>query len=252
VALLPHPTGSRYRRLADPAGPADIERAALDFRFRVPNRPPLTHLGSQAPHVRIWPLSRILQSPAIVSWGLFTGPTDIEPRGLDARFRAPNRPPSCVPGSSPSNSSPRLSPASYKLPISYSGRFQQVPPTSSPGGSMLGVVRQTGPPCAYWALASPTLQLTPLPLPTSSPYRIQVESSRLRRHRAQGARYSVPCAKPGPLVRTGLQPLRLFTSPLSRFIQAPHTVFRSISAGSTDIVTHCSCSSLWTATKIVI
>jgi hypothetical protein len=60
------------------------------------------------------------------------------------------------------NSSVRLSPASYRLHPPSSGRIPQVPPTSSPLGSMFGLARPTGT-CAYWALALLNSSFCPSP-----------------------------------------------------------------------------------------
>jgi hypothetical protein len=57
------------------------------------------------------PLSRIWKPPTTAIQRFPAGPTDIEPSGLDCRSRALNPPPLRIPGSSPSSSSMRLSPA---------------------------------------------------------------------------------------------------------------------------------------------
>jgi hypothetical protein len=55
--------------------------------------PPPVYLGFQASQAQNWPLSRSLQAPAIISWGLFAGPTKIAPVRRDFWFCAPKRPP---------------------------------------------------------------------------------------------------------------------------------------------------------------
>jgi hypothetical protein len=177
-----------------PAGLTDIEPSGLDSRSRALNPPLLWVHRLQPSQLLNTPLSRNLEGPTTLLWLKLSGPTNIEPRGLDIRFRASNRLPSCVPGHKPPNlqlttrpqtttpphriqieyhrshrhraqgarcpvpraklgplrlpsyKHPRISiqpsPASYKHPPPYSGRIWQVPPTSSPGGSTFGFVRQ--------------------------------------------------------------------------------------------------------------
>jgi hypothetical protein len=143
VALPPHPIGSRYRRLADPAGPTDIERAALDFRFRAPNPAPLVHPGFQTPQTFKRPLSCCPRHPTTIIQRLPTGPTHIEP---DIRCRAPKRPPWRISGSS--SPSPSISPSSATnlAPQPSCSGNSRVPPRSSPRGTIFGFARQTGPP----------------------------------------------------------------------------------------------------------
>jgi S-ribosylhomocysteine lyase LuxS involved in autoinducer biosynthesis len=75
------------------AGPTDVEPRGLDIRLRAPNRHPLVHFGLRAPQLLNSPLSRIFQASPTLFKSNMSGPTDVEPRGLDIRLRAPNRHP---------------------------------------------------------------------------------------------------------------------------------------------------------------
>jgi hypothetical protein len=128
------------------------------------------HIGLQAPQPFKWPLSRIPQPP-LPSAGVSPGPTDIEPRRLDFRFRAPNRPPLRISGSRPPRPATGPSPhipqppatVSWGLPRSHRYRAQ---------GARFSVSRaKPAPPCASRAPGPPGPQLAPLPHPTTPCYR---------------------------------------------------------------------------------
>jgi hypothetical protein len=125
--------------------------------------------------------------------------------------------------------------ASNRSPPPPAGGSQSIPPISSPWGSILGIARQTAPLTHTGLRLPPALELAPLPLPTSTLHRLQVEPRRSHRHRAQGARCSVSRAKPPRLTHTGLEAPALWHVPRSLSIRHPPMGFRWILAGPTDI-----------------
>jgi hypothetical protein len=128
-----------------PAGPTDIEPSGHHSRSRALNPPPFAYTGLQPLQPVKPPLSRSPQGTTTLLWRKLADPTDIEPTRLDIRFRAPNRPPSRIPGQKAPRSETCRALAAYNPPLSESGRISQVPPISSPGGSIFGFARQTGP-----------------------------------------------------------------------------------------------------------
>jgi hypothetical protein len=202
---LPHMETSHYRYPAVSRRSHGYRAQRARLSVTRAKSPPFAYTGLQPLQLLNAPLSRNLEGPTTLLWWKLAGPADIEPPGLDIRFRAPNRPPSCIPGHKPPSPSTNHAPAPYNPSPLDSARIPQVPPTSSPWGSMFGFVRQTGPPRASQATSPPALQLTTRLQPTTPPHWIQVESRRSHRCRAQGARFSVSCAKPAPLVHSGPQ-----------------------------------------------
>jgi hypothetical protein len=74
------------------ARPTDIERGALDIRFRAPNPPTLVFTGPRPLQPLVLGLPRFASVPATVSGWNPARPTDIERSALDIRFCAPNPP----------------------------------------------------------------------------------------------------------------------------------------------------------------
>jgi len=87
---LPHPSGPTIAFCGVHAGPQRYQALRAQFSVSRANRPVLVHTGLCAPHAFKVALSRILQVPTIAFWGVPAGPNDIEPIGLDFRFRAPS------------------------------------------------------------------------------------------------------------------------------------------------------------------
>jgi hypothetical protein len=163
------------------------------------------YIGLQAPQPFKWLFSRIPQALATVGWRILQVPRiSSAPRSIFGFARQTARP-SCMPGSRPPSPPSDHSPAAGSHSQPLSSGFPQVPPISSPGGSILGCPRQTGPPRAFRATSPPAFQLTTRLQPTTPPHWIQLESRRSHRCRAQGARFSVLCAKPAPLMYSGPQ-----------------------------------------------
>jgi hypothetical protein len=125
--------------------------------------PHLGHSGPRLPQPCKSGLYRIPHASATVRRWLHAIPTDIEPVRLDIRSRAPNRPTSGIPAPEPPSPSTRAYTASRMPPPSLAGGYTQVPPISSPLGSMFGFASQTAPPSPYWALTLPLLRRTFLP-----------------------------------------------------------------------------------------
>jgi S-ribosylhomocysteine lyase LuxS involved in autoinducer biosynthesis len=102
------------------ARPTDIERTALDIRFRAPNPPTLTFTGPRPLQHLVLALLRFVSVPATVSGWNHARPIDIERTALDIWFHAPNPPTLTFTSSRP------LQPLVLALP-----RFVSVPVTVS-------------------------------------------------------------------------------------------------------------------------
>jgi hypothetical protein len=195
---------------SDPAGSTDIEPRGLDVRSRTPNRHPSCVPGSSPPQLFSSPLSRFLQAPPTVFRSNTAGSTAIEPRGSMFGLACQTGTPRAYRALAPPNCSVRLSPASYNLPLPYSGWIRQVPPTSSPGGSTFGLARTTGTPRAYRVLAPPnsSVRLSPASyklhppssgrIPQVPPTSLDVRSRTPNRHPSCVPGFTFPSSSPRP------------------------------------------------------
>jgi hypothetical protein len=152
-------------------GPTDIAPHGRDFRFRAPNRPPPAYLGFQAPQAHNWPLTHILKPPAIVSWGRFLGPADIEPVGLNFWVRASNQPPLAHLAFQAPQA--RIWPLARTLqhPATISRGCTPGPTDTEPRGLGFRSRAPNRPPCASRASGPPGPQMAPLPHSTTPCYR---------------------------------------------------------------------------------
>jgi hypothetical protein len=121
-------------------------------------------VGSRPPRDSNWPSPMHPTHPQPPAGCLTTGPTDIEPAGLDFRIRAPNHPPSCISGSRAPSPLTQRSPAAYSPPHRLLEGSTHFPPISSPLGSIFGFVHQTTPPRASRVPEPPRLLNCPSPL----------------------------------------------------------------------------------------
>jgi hypothetical protein len=145
--------------------------------------------------------------------GIRPVPPMSSPAGSNFGFVCQTGPPSRSLHPGPPRASTSGSLASNNPPLPPTGGITEVPPISSPGGSILGLARQTGPPSRSLHPGPPG----PKPRRTSYPIGLHhhwlVVPSPSHQYRACGVQYSLLRAKPAlPHVHRTLAPPALQTS----------------------------------------
>jgi hypothetical protein len=121
-----------------------------------------------------------------------------------------------------------------QAPATVGWRILQVPRISSAPRRFLVSRAKPRAPRVCRVLGPPALQVITLPQLAAIQYHYPVVSRKSHRDRAQGARFSVVCAKPAPLPHIVLWLPHACNPPLSRSKQVPAIAFCRLSTGPID------------------